>query len=464
MKFWSVLLAVAVVGCSDDSSSSNNASNNTTNNTIGDAANDTATADAGNDASTDTGNTGRWSFPGETVACQENTAYEAQRPILAGGKNNPTGRGEQAGVWDPCNDRIILFGGNDQQPEQCANFGPKNYLGDTWAFSEEFENWYRVQTENAPDPRGRASSVFDPIRKRVIMFGGKYRSPSSTGNYRMFSDVWAFDVNTDTWTEIPATGDIPTARANAAMVMDAARDRVILFGGSTDPSGLSFAPQNDLYTLDLKTNVWKREPTTNAPTRRLFHAMVVDSTNDRLLVFSGGDENAFLGPFYQDMWAAPIDNFSFTKVWDGAQVAGPAARINAVLVDDPAHERVLMFGGHDDTALGNANDVWAFYNDNAWVSMRQGDIYTGAGCASFCQCSDTFVEYDFDSPERRQYHTLINDGKGSLLLFGGTGDCGYMDDTWKFDLGQLTWSELHAAEQGIACARTGRENCEELCF
>ncbi len=462
MKFFPILIILSAIACSDDTSTPANNANNTA-----DSGSDTSTAtqsDAGTDTESDASVEPAFTYPGELVACSENTAYEAQAPILAGGKNNPTGRGEQGGVFDPCNNRIILFGGNDQQPAQCASFGPKNYLGDTWAYSEEFENWYRVTTANAPDARGRLAGAFDPIRKRVMIFGGKYRAPDSTGNYRMFNDTWAFDVNTDTWSELVTTGDIPSARANTAMVFDGPRDRLILFGGSTDPSGLTFQPQNDLYTLDMKTLVWKHELTTNAPTRRLFHGMTIDTTNNRLLVFSGGDENAFLGPFYADLWAAPVDNFTFEKVWDGANIAGPKARINAVLVDDPGHDRVLMFGGHDDTALGNVNDIWAFFPDNAWVNLRQGDIYTGAGCPSFCQCADTFVEYDYDSPERRQYHTFVNDGHGSLILFGGTGDCGYMDDTWRFGLDTLTWTEVHAAEQGIACARTGRDNCEELCF
>lgn len=456
-----LLLLVFSISCSDDNSSA------TPTVDAGTDAVTTDTSDTHLDTSTDLGEdtaTSHWAFPDERVACETNTSYEAQRPVLAGGKNNPTGRGEQSGVWDPCNNRIILFGGNDQQPAQCANAGPKNYLGDTWAYSQEFENWYRITTSNAPPARGRHSAVFDPIRKQAVIFGGKFREPSSTGNYQMFNDTWAFNVNTDTWTQLATTGETPTPRANSAMVFDAARDRILLFGGSTDPNGLTFQPRADMYSLDMKTLVWRLEPTSNTPPRRLFHAMVIDSTHDRLLVFSGGDENAFFGPFYHDLWASPLDNFRFEQVWDGAQVVGPTARINAVMVDDPQHDRVLMFGGHDDTSLGNANDVWALLSDNAWQKIRGGDTYTGAGCPSFCQCAETFVSYDFESPERRQYHTLINDGNGDLILFGGTGDCGYMDDTWRFNLDAETWTEVHAAEQGIACARTGRDNCEELCF
>ncbi|MEL6182216.1 MAG: hypothetical protein AAFS10_24875, partial [Myxococcota bacterium] len=83
------------------------------------------TSDAGNSTTTPDGGGigGDFVFEGEQVACEANTQYEAQRSVLAGGKNNPTGRGEQAGIFDPCNNRVIVFGGNDRQPEECDSFG-----------------------------------------------------------------------------------------------------------------------------------------------------------------------------------------------------------------------------------------------------------------------------------------------------------------------------------------------------
>jgi hypothetical protein len=125
----------------------------------------------------------------------------------------------------------------------------------------------------------------------------------------------------------------------------------------------------------------------------------------------------------------------------------------------------VLFSGHDDTQLGNDNDLWAYDGALTWTLMSQGDVYTGSGCNSFCSCPDDFVDYDFASPERRQYATFVPVlGTDTVVLFGGTGDCGYMDDTWHLDLATQTWSEVHQAEQGIACERTGRDNCEELCF
>ena len=160
-----------------------------------------------------------------------------------------------------------------------------------------------------------------------------------------------------------------------------------------------------------------------------------------------------------------MEDLTWERRWQSFAGAEPRGRINPGWMADPERGRVLLFGGHDDTALGNANDLWSFdLTSNEWTQLRAGDVHTGQGCNSFCSCPETFVTYDEASPERRQYPTFVPTTDGEALLFGGTGDCGYMDDTWTLDVAGGTWTEEHAAEQGIACARTGREDCEELCY
>jgi N-acetylneuraminic acid mutarotase len=453
-----LLTAVLCLAACGDESSSNNSNNGI------DIDADAGVADTGgeNNAAAPT-----YSFEGEVVECEVNEKYQARQAVLAGGKNNPTGRGEQGGVWDPCNERVIVFGGNDKQPAQCDSFGPKNYLGDTWAYAMEFDNWYRINLEDAPEPRGRHTSAFDLSRKKVYIFGGRFRPEGQDmGNYTMYDDLWAFDVNADTWAEVQTTGDKPAARTNAQMVYDDLNDRLILFGGNTSADGLAFRPLNETHILDLDSMEWSQVATSSSVPARLFHAMVLDGANNQLLSFSGGDENAFFGPFYQDVWALDLDALTWSKVWDSNVSVGPTGRINAAFVEHRESGSVYMFGGHDDTALGNDNDLWAFSGATGmWREIQRGDTYTGSGCTSFCSCPDNFVEYDFDAPERRQYQTFVRAGSmDRAIMFGGTGDCGYLDDTWYLDLETETWEEVQPAEQGIACERTGRDNCEELCF
>jgi len=430
------------------------------------AADTTVPEDTVADAAADT--TIPPTVPGEKVACGVNTSFEALLPILKGGKTHPTGRGEQGAAYDVCNARIVLFGGNDFQPEQCASFGPKRFQGDTWIYSVEHENWARLEPANAPSARGRQDMVFDASRKQVLLFGGRFRPESqSSGAYTLYNDLWAFDVNTDTWSEVNATGDVPSPRINSAMVYDTKSDKVLLFGGSTSTSGLTFAPQADTYVYDPETQVWTRLSTDVAPPARLFHRMIVDTSHDRILLYAGGDENAWLGPFYNDLWAFSMSGGTWQQLWqwDGPGT-GPDARIYPAFVDDPARGRVVMFAGHDDTSVGNRNDVWSFdAGTGQWTSLRAGDTGAGVGCSSFCTCPPDFVDVDMESPERRGYHTFIAiPGEDRAIMFGGKSDCGYLDDTWSLSLTDAEWTEIEPAGQGEACKRSGQEGCTDLCY
>ena len=405
------------------------------------------------------------SFEGELVACEINESFQALEPILMGGRTHPTGRGEQGAAYDPCNQRIILFGGNDFQPEECADFGPKRFKGDTWMYSLEYDNWARLNVEEAPHERGRHSMVLDRSRKKIYLYGGRYRPENMSGSYRLFSDFWAFDINTDTWSKLETTGDEPGRRFNTVMVYDHINDQVIVFGGNTSNDALSLAPSNDMYILDLNTLVWREVDTDIKPPRSIYHSMTMHSSENQLLVFGGGDENAFLGPFYNTLWAFDLNTNTWDEIWTPTMSAGPDARINAAFVDDVENQRVILFAGHDDTQVGHRNDVWSFHMQQGWTLLQEGDSGRGEGCDSFCSCPPDFVEVDMSSPERRQYQSFIPVlGENRAILFGGKGDCGYLDDTWSFSFTDDQWTEVEPAGQGEACKRTGQEGCTDLCY
>ena len=457
-----LIILVLLSACSSDVDTQNNGQ------TLVIEVDQGGTEDTSGDSSTtpDVGDVSVEEDLGGSTACGENLKYEGVKAILAGGKNNPTGRGEQGAIFDPCNQRVILFGGNDQQPEQCASFGAKNYLGDTWGYSLEFKNWYRIETQTAPSARGRFVYAFDTKRKNMVIFGGRFRAGGS-GNYTMYNETWSFNVVSDEWEEIKVTGDKPIARINSAMVYDEKNDRFIMFGGNSSASGLSFSPLNDTWIFTPSDNKWEKIQTANSPSRRLYHSMAIDTASNKAIVYSGGDENAFVGPFTDDLHALDLDTLSWEKLYTGnGTSANPKARINSQLIEDKEQGRLLLFGGHDDGFLGNDNDLWSFdVASKSFTLIERGDVYSGEGCSSFCTCPSTFVNYNLEVPERRSYPTFVTDlVNNQIIMFGGTGDCGYMDDTWFLHLDTNKWEEVHEAEQGISCERTDRAECTELCF
>lgn len=406
-----------------------------------------------------------YSFPGELVACNPDSEFNGLTPILSGGKVNPTGRGEHAAAYDPCQDRIILFGGNDFQPEQCATYGPKRFKEDTWVYSPAHQNYVRLLTEHSPHPRGRAHMTTDLSRKKLYLYGGRYRQEGTTGTYTVFDDLWEFDLNTESWRERFTTGDLPGPRTNSGLVYDPRGDRLVLFGGNSTGNAMNFLSNDHTFVLDLKTMTWSRlNPP--APGERLFHAMVYSDTANAVFVYGGAsDTDAWQGPFYADLWRLDLSTLTWSEV-EPESSSRPDARISARLVADDARDRLVLIGGHDDTIVGNRNDVWAFnLSSSTWTLLHPGDSGAGERCNAFCDCPPDFVETNPNVPERRHYHSAQHlPGPDWIAMFGGKSDCGYLDDTWYWDLSADVWLEINPASQGEACMRSGRDNCTDLCY
>ena len=203
-------------------------------------------------------------------------ASPSAKPVCVEGPGTggtPDPRADGAGVLSADGHSFLLFGGDTALPV-CGQSPKRAHVGDTWLLDTACGGWTEVSAMGGPSPRARHAMALDPQRSRSLLFGGRTRAADS-GPYSLFDDVWAFDFAKKTWSEIATTGTGPTARANAAAAV--AGDRLLVFGGSTDPSGLTFTPTNDTYALDLATNAWTKLATVGTPPpARLFHSLAVD--------------------------------------------------------------------------------------------------------------------------------------------------------------------------------------------
>jgi N-acetylneuraminic acid mutarotase len=126
----------------------------------------------------------------------------------------PTGRGGLSSLWDPVDDRIILFGGRGAE-----------FFNDLWAYDYTENTWTSLEkTGEMPDPRGYQSMVYDIADAEALLFGGGTDGGS-------VNDTWAYDPADNAWTELQPAGRQPSERVFHSMVYDEAGDRVILFGG-----------------------------------------------------------------------------------------------------------------------------------------------------------------------------------------------------------------------------------------
>jgi hypothetical protein len=385
-------------------------------------------------------------------------------PVVGG---SPDPRADTAGTLSADGRTFLIFGGDTALPV-CGQTPKRAHVGDTWLLDTACGGWTEVSAMGGPSARARHAMALDAARSRAILFGGRTRAGSS-GPYTLFNDVWAFDFAKKTWAEIPTTGTGPTERANAAVAI--AGSRLLVFGGSTDTSGLTFAPTNDTYALDLETNAWSKLATVGGPPpARLFHSLAVDPTGTYAYVYSGGDKNAFTGPFLTDLWTLEIGKAAWSKHTPTKGDTDGAGRIkfglSARAGEGDKAPVLFAFGGHDDGALGNRNDVITVDTSAAqpaWSSVRVGDVLAKMP-AGACNFPVDFTTEDPASPERRSAFAFGALPSGaSFVVFGGDSDCGRMSDAWWFDSVAGAWTAIRTTLPGITCLRTGSTMCQSLC-
>ena len=250
--------------------------------------------------------------------------------------------------------------------------------------------WTQKQ-DIGPSSRTSLGLTFDAARQRVLLFGG---DPGGSP----LADTWAW-VN-GLWTQVADTG--PSPRRGSSLVDETANQRAVLFGGGSGVDVLG-------DTWVCADGDWTQVADTG-PAPRVHHTMAYDPLRQKVVLF-GGQAAALFG----DTWE--WDGIEWTQVQD----VGPAARASHALAFDAANGRVVLFGGWDQN--GPSSETWA-WNGTAWT-----------------QIADT-------GPEPRSGSAMVGLG-GGILLFGGVNNVDpaldpadriVFGDTWQ--LTGATWSKV----------------------
>ena len=395
--------------------------------------------------------------PADVLSVVDAAAAPADVPACEATVDQPPPRGDAAGAVDPVTGAFFLFGGDVGPVVSCI--ARPAFDDATWRFDPRCNLWTRLAPAAHPSARARTAYALDARRRRLLMFGGRARTAAS-GAYTVYRELWSLDLAAGRWELLSPVGDAPVARANATLVVDAASDSAVLFGGNTSTDGARFTPRNDTWRLDLATLTWSRVGLAGPPPARQFHAAAVRDW--AMVVLGGGDANAFAGPFLPDAWRLDLAADRWTQLpltGDTDALAGRISHALAARADD-----LVIVGGHDDGALGNRNDVLSVDAAGAVTQRRAGDTLGTPG-SGFCSFPPDFANIDDASPERRSAFVLAEDpARQRVVVYGGKTDCGTASDLWSLDLRTLAWTSLRSTTDGLACGRTGRENCHSLCL
>jgi hypothetical protein len=250
--------------------------------------------------------------------------------------SGPAPRTFPAAAYDADARTAFIFGGNR------VLFGTDSsrdtFLADLWGW--DGQRWQqRSGVGPMPAARAEAVMIYDQKRRRLVLFGG-YRTEA--GRRIQLGDTWEWDGTV--WTLMSESG--PTPRNNAAMAYDPVRGVAVLFGGS---DGVASGE-----TWEWDGSRWMRIGPPTEP--RYNSVMVYDEAAHRIVRFGGW----YSGRRWGDTWA-----FDGTR-WIPLAVSGPSPRNHAAFAYDSRRHRGVLVGGHDgDHVFG---DVWEWLGDR-WVEV-----------------------------------------------------------------------------------------------
>jgi hypothetical protein len=270
---------------------------------------------------------------------------------------------------------MVMFGG----------FNGVSVFDDTWEW--DGTTWQQASPSTRPSARSAHATVYDPVRKRTIMFGG------ADGSGLQLGDTWAW--NGTSWTQVATTG--PQVRYSAQATWSATESVVLLFGGI----GGDFFPLTlgDLWAWN-GTSWQQRTPGGTAPAVRSSGVMWCDPGRGEVLLFGGNDGTNNL----LDLWALA------GNTWYQRTSATMSLRLEGGAVFHESFGVGVFFGGSDGTSA--YSDTWT-WDGTAWNSLTPANPPSGrAGFA---------IAYD--------------DWRDEMVVFGGakptgTGTYTYNAETW----------------------------------
>ncbi len=179
----------------------------------------------------------------------------------------PPDRAVPATIYDPLRTRMVAFGG-----------GYGLTLNDVWELYIPPGGgmmWSEIQTQGAPSPRSLGAAVYDPVRDRMLLFGGDVSPNGFTTN-----EIWALDFSDATWHQLSPLGVPPSPRSRVAAVYDSQGDRMLVFGGHDGSAHLA-----ETWELSLAgTPAWTQITAPGPPAAEVYRQVVVDPLRSRALM------------------------------------------------------------------------------------------------------------------------------------------------------------------------------------
>lgn len=234
-------------------------------------------------------------------------------------------------VYDVDSDRAIAFAVEDDEVAQIWTYEPDEQ---GWTRKNDLAvdpAWYR---DEPVDFAVGFQAVYDPVTGLVVV------------RAEFTSQMWTYDVETDTWTEVDQGATPPPAVEDGQLLTyDASVDRLILHVISS-----GYPPTPSTWEFDIRAGRWEERapdpPSLGFGFWPTGEELIYDEANQVSVVYSFGPPTVATYDASEHSW---------TILQTGWQQIPPFAyRSLHTMTYDPVNERTLVFGD------GDTDDVIAF--------------------------------------------------------------------------------------------------------
>jgi hypothetical protein len=306
--------------------------------------------------------------------------------LFESGSTLPTARARGVAICDPLRDRLVAYGGD--------------YSGGIYAFRFATNDWVPLYYGGTAAPK-EGAAIYDPVGDRMVLAG------VAGGEL----EVWAFTLSEPgAWSQIiPTFGESPPPLLEATLAYDPTNHRALLYGGYVSTE------EANLWALSLSPpTAWSE--LYSAPSARMGHTAIVDRVRDRMIVH-GGQRGFNAADRLSETWSLDLSDLAS---WTLLPTTGtPPVRSYHGAVWDSAGDRMVLWGGDSD------QQTWAL--DLATLDWSPLAV---AGTPP---------------PARRSHTTIFDPVRRRMIVFGGEdiATSGYRNDVWALDLSAVpTWIPL----------------------